>query len=242
MQTIDTQKIPLQPGSTILDLGCGQGRHIHGLAQDSRLNLVGMDLSMESARTSLNGLKTYFPAESEHRGTWLVLRGDCLQLPFGEGSFEAVVCAEVLEHIDDYERVLSEIHRILVPGGILAVSVPRFWPERICWSLSEGYRTEPGGHLRIFKARDLKQAISRTGFSCYARHWAHSLHAPYWWLKCLRWSRRESWWPVRLYHRFLVWDMLAGPRLTRWLDRLLNPVCGKSLVLYFQRENSPAQG
>jgi hypothetical protein len=46
---------------------------------------------------------------------------------------------------------------------------------------------------------------------------------------------------VRAYHHFLVWDLMRGPWITRLLDRLLNPLMGKSLVLYFTR-NSPAPG
>jgi hypothetical protein len=43
-------------------------------------------------------------------------------------------------------------------------------------------------------------------------------------------------WPVRLYHRFLTWDMMQQPRLTRSLERLLDPVMGKSVVLYFRKK------
>ena len=49
------------------------------------------------------------------------------------------------------------------------------------------------------------------------------------------WSRGERAWPVRLYHRMLVWDLLKNPRLTRWLETLLNPLWGKSVVMYFVR-------
>jgi hypothetical protein len=44
--------------------------------------------------------------------------------------------------------------------------------------------------------------------------------------------------PVNLYHRMLVWDMMKKPALTRFLDRLFNPVLGKSLVLYFSKTAS----
>jgi len=235
MQTIDPRRLPLKTGDRLLDLGCGEGRHVHALAGDSRLSLVGLDLSPESARTALNGLQTYFPKSEPARGKWLMTRGDCRRLPFAEASFQVVICSEVLEHIADYGKVLAEMHRVLAPGGTLAVSVPRAWPERLCWLLSREYSREPGGHLRIYKAGRLKQEIEQSGFDCYARHWAHGLHSPYWWLKCLRWDKRETWAPVRLYHRFLVWDLLKAPLLTRLLERLLNPVCGKSLVLYFHK-------
>jgi hypothetical protein len=70
-------------------------------------------------------------------------------------------------------------------------------------------------------------------------HWgtgyAHSLHSPYWWLKCLVGPTRSDSTVVNLYHRFLTWEMMKKPRPVKFLDRLLNPLMGKSLVLYFKK-------
>jgi SAM-dependent methyltransferase len=152
-----------------------------------------------------------------------------------------VICAEVLEHIGDYQAMLAEIRRVLKPGGVLAVSVPRFVPEWVCWRLSHAYHQVEGGHVRIFRTRALTRAVEAQGLRRFHSHSAHSLHVPYWWLKCLLWQRGDHVWPVRAYHHFLVWDLMRGPWITRLLDRLLNPLMGKSLVLYFTR-NSPAPG
>jgi hypothetical protein len=92
-----------------------------------------------------------------------------------------------------------------------------------------------GGHIRIFRRRQLKQAIERTRMYCYASHWAHGLHSPYWWLRCAFWKQGESNWLVRNYHRLLVWDLMQKPLLTRWLEAALNPFIGKSVVMYFVR-------
>jgi len=58
---------------------------------------------------------------------------------------------------------------------------------------------------------------------------------PYWWLKCLFWRSDAEPWPVRFYHRLLVWDLMKRPWITRAIDTLLNPVMGKSVVLYFSK-------
>ena len=58
------------------------------------------------------------------------------------------------------------------------------------------------------------------------------LHSPYWWLKCLVGVDNEGSWLVKHYHRFLVWDMMQRPMLTRVLESLLSPAIGKSVVFY----------
>lgn len=195
------------------------------------MQVVALDRSLNDLATARQRYRELGGKAQDGLG---FLAGDALSLPFATDSFDAVICSEVLEHIPDYEGALREIARVLKPGGVLAVSVPRFGPEWICWALSEAYHQVEGGHVRIFRARRLRAEIERLGMACYARHWAHALHAPYWWLQCLFWTRRERALAVRAYHRLLVWDMLQRPLLTRALERALDPVIGKSVVMYFR--------
>ena len=126
--------------------------------------------------------------------------------------------------------------RVLKPGGVLAVSVPRFIPELICWKLSSEYSKTPGGHVRIFRQKNLKQLILKESVSYTSFHWAHALHSPYWWLKCIFWGREKEHWLVTKYHQFLVWDLMQNPFLTRFLEAVLKPFIGKSLVMYFVKD------
>ena len=78
--------------------------------------------------------------------------------------------------------------------------------------------------------------LQGAGVTPFASHRAHGLHAPFWWLKCLVGPARSDHPLVQLYHRLLVWDMMKKPKATHVLERLLNPVMGKSLVIYCRKE------
>ena len=235
MQTVDFKHFPLGSGDFVLDLGCGEGRHVISAYVAADVHSVGVDLSLEDLQTTRDKFADFAEPESERKSFGLS-SANALELPFADNSFDKVICSEVLEHIPDYRGALREIERVLKPGGLFCASVPRRWPEKICWALSEEYYNVPGGHLRIFRGDQLRGEIEQLGFNHYYRHWAHALHAPFWWLKCLFWKNRDSNWLVAQYHRLLVWDLMEKPSLTRILEKSMNPVMGKSVVMYFRKE------
>lgn len=243
METIDFNDLRLADGDRILDLGCGEGRHCITACMMKPVDAVGVDLSLRDLGTTYERFQALEQAPCEQRSLTLAV-SDGKHLPFPNQSFDKVICSEVLEHIHDYPAVLSEIVRVLKSGGILAVSVPRFFPEWVCWRLSDEYHAMEGGHVRIFKASRLAADIEALDLVQYRRHWAHALHVPYWWLKCAFWREEGEVDAavVRHYHRFLVWDLMKRPWITRALEWLLNPLIGKSVVMYFvkgARRNEP---
>ncbi|MEM8548786.1 MAG: methyltransferase domain-containing protein [Pseudomonadota bacterium] len=243
MQTVDISYFPLSPGQRVLDLGCGEGRHVISMNVLNGADAVGVDLSLNDLSTAQGRRKELVEmvepeGQAASDALFAVLAGNALELPFPDDAFDAVICSEVLEHIPDYRGALAEIFRVLKPGGRFCASVPRGWCERICWALSREYHQTPGGHLRIFDEDQLNNEIERVGFEAYYRHGAHALHTIYWWLQCLFWRSRENNWLVRQYHRLLVWDMMKQPALTRVVERALNPVLGKSVVMYFRKAAS----
>jgi 2-polyprenyl-3-methyl-5-hydroxy-6-metoxy-1,4-benzoquinol methylase len=233
--TIDFDRLDIRPGHRILDMGCGEGRHMVPACRRPETVCIGADYLYDNLVTTRNKL-AFHASINDLACTRLDLSCmDVTRLPFKDNSFDVVICSEVLEHIPDDDRALSELVRILKPGRILAVSVPRFGPEKLCWLLSDAYTEADMGHVRIYEKKSLIHCIAAKNMAFSGAHYAHSIHTPYWWLKCLVGPDRNDVFPVNLYHRLLVWDMMKQPAITRFLDRLFNPLLGKSLVLYFKK-------
>jgi SAM-dependent methyltransferase len=236
MLTADFDQLGVVEGDRVLDLGCGFGRHAFEAAR-RRTQVVALDAGADEVaqvRAVLGGM-----ADSGEISTEQVraggVRADALALPFGEGTFDRIVASEVLEHIPNDGRALSELARVLRPGGTMAVTVPRCGPEVVNWLLSDAYHAVEGGHIRIYRRSELVRRVSSTGLRPTGRHHAHGLHSPYWWLRCLVGPTNETNRAVVAYHRFLVWDIEKSPWLTRALERVLSPLIGKSLVVYFEK-------
>jgi SAM-dependent methyltransferase len=235
MITVDFQCLHLHDRSRILDIGCGTGRHTAAAYDSNVASVIGADPDFDDLLAARQRLGLHAACPPRKSGAWSLAAADMTRLPFKDGSFDIVICSEVLEHIGAWRQAIKESVRVLKPGCHLVISVPRRWPEAICWALSPSYRNTPGGHIRIFNASVLVRWIRSKGLLLWRTHYSHGLHTPYWWLKCLLGIERRHLWPVTAYQHFLEWDIMKKPRLTRCLERWLNPVMGKSVVLYFRK-------
>lgn len=244
MLTVDYERLGLRPGDRLLDLGCGAGRHaFEALRRGARVVAFDYDeaeLKDVAGMTAAMAASEDLPPESGAVCT----RGDATRLPFPDASFDRVIAAEVLEHIPADGAAVGELARVLRPGGTMAVTVPAWLAERICWALSDDYHAPavPGGHVRIYTESGLRAKLRTAGLRPGGAHHAHGIHSPYWWLKCAVGPTNDENPLVRAYHKALVWDIAGTPpwaRFTRLADRLLSPVIGKSIVVYARKPESP---
>ena len=238
MLTADFDRLGVREGSRVLDMGCGGGRHAFE-AWRRGATVVALDYSEAELKEVRAVLGAMVEAnELPHGESGGAVNGDALDLPFADATFDCIIASEVLEHVWADTVAIAELTRVLRPGGRIAVTVPTRWPERVCWALDHRYHDTPGGHIRIYRQRDLETKLEAAGLWLRGSHHAHALHSPYWWLKCATGvDRVDPPWAVRRYHDFLVWQITKQPRWVASVDRALNPVLGKSLVVYAQKVN-----
>jgi SAM-dependent methyltransferase len=128
----------------VLDLGCGDGRLS---AELDAAELTAADVSL----TALERARRQLP------GARIVELEPDAPLPFDDGAFDLVLCAETIEHVRDVQLLLSEVRRVLRPGGVLALTTPANPPL--------GRPADPlSPHLRFFTRRSLRRILRELGF------------------------------------------------------------------------------
>jgi 2-polyprenyl-3-methyl-5-hydroxy-6-metoxy-1,4-benzoquinol methylase len=234
MLTIDYDLMGIKDGERVLDVGCGEGRHSWEACKLNDCLVCALDIEEVNLKKALYTLHL-LEQQGETRGKWLLLKGDITSLPFKDGSFDKIICSEVLEHIPDDIQGIRELVRVLKDNGILAVSVPSYLTETICWKLSRDYHNKPGGHIRIYKSSEIISKLQRNNLDIYAVSHKHALHSFYWISRCLFGVNNEKALVPSLYYKFLVWDINNERLPTRLLDSFFNNFFSKSLVLYARK-------
>ncbi|CAN3131497.1 class I SAM-dependent methyltransferase [Mycobacterium sp. smrl_JER01] len=238
MLTVDFDRLGVGAGTKVIDVGCGAGRHTFEAFRRGA-DVIGFDQSVSDLNDVdeiLQAMKKQGEVPASAKGE--AVKGDALDLPYADGTFDCVIASEILEHVPDDDQAIAQLVRVLKPGGALAITVPRWLPERICWALSDEYHANEGGHIRIYRADELRDKVVAHGLRLTHTHHAHALHSPYWWLKCAVGTEKNDHPMVLAYHKLLVWDMMSRPWLTRTAEAALNPLIGKSVALYFRKPPS----
>jgi SAM-dependent methyltransferase len=233
--TVDFDRLGARDGSRILDMGCGGGRHAYEAWRRGG-TVVALDLDEQELKGVHYVVGQMLDAgELPNGAVGGPVKGSALSLPFPDATFDCVITSEVLEHIWDDRGAIAELVRVLRPGGRMAVTVPTRWPERVSWAINPEYHDRPGGHVRIYRQHELELRLEEAGLLMRGSHHAHALHSPYWWLKCAVGVDNGESPLVRRYHDLLAWQITTGPAWLGRIERTLNPVLGKSLVVYTEK-------
>ena len=152
----------LSPGQEILDLGCGDGAFSERMLEHADVSVTAADvadaaLARAAARPRL---------QDARRRDALTLQtvpfdGD---LPFADNRFDLVWASEVIEHVADTGRWLSEVRRVLKPGSTLLVSTPNHTRLRLAVTGIGAVSQPLGDHLHLYDRRSLSTVLGEFGF------------------------------------------------------------------------------
>jgi SAM-dependent methyltransferase len=229
--TADLERLDVREGDLVLDAGCGEGRHCFGCLERGA-RVVGLDLDFESLRLAARRLRR----RGEELGRLAAMnQGDAFHLPYADGTFDRVICSEVMEHVHDYVGAGRELARVTRPGGRLAITIPTATSENLYLRLGDDYFESPGGHIRIFRPRQLAEGLAKSGLATVGVGFAHGFHTPYWVLRSImRLPDADDSRLVQLYRKFLI--HITGSKLMDRVEKqILDYVCPKSLILYLEK-------
>ena len=228
--TVDLERLDVRPGHTLLDAGCGEGRHCFG-SLERGARVVGLDLDLPSLRMAKGALRD---RGAEKGRLAVALQGNAFHLPFADASFDRVICAEVMEHVHDFRGAARELARVTRPGGRLAITIPTATSEQMYLRLGDEYFESPGGHIRIFKPRQLAEGLASVGLASRGVGFAHAIHTPYWVLRSIMGlPDADEFALVRAYRLFLI-RATASPFMDHF-EKWLNYICPKSLIVYAEK-------
>jgi ubiquinone/menaquinone biosynthesis C-methylase UbiE len=206
---------------SVLDFGCGSGLTVADLSEAGHAS-QGVDFSEEAiafgAKKGITGLQ--------------VVRDE--QLPFADETFDAVTCMDVLEHLQDEQPALSEMRRVLKPGGVLVIMVPAY---EFLWGaqdeVAHHYRRYTLGRLiEVVRHDALVPIVRRTYFNTFLFPLVAFVRMGSW-LLALR-ARRES--DFDLNNPFI--NVLLGCifSLERFFLRFINLPFGVSILLIARKK------
>jgi SAM-dependent methyltransferase len=175
MESLAGEAIPA--GARILDVGCGVGNNLTRVSNGLHLDapaLIGVDISIEAVtQARSHGIDAH------------QLDVNCERLPFADGSIDAVLFLEVIEHLWNSDLIMEEVHRTLRNGGVLILTTPNLasWANRLALllgfqppslevSLRGGFGLPSGlrgnvGHIKSFTRRALLEYVSYWGFDVW---------------------------------------------------------------------------
>ena len=155
-------QLGLAMNARVLDIGTSTGTNLRLLRDLGYVNRVGLDMSDDAIR---------WCAE---KGFGKVEKGDACNLPFADGEFDLVMAPDIIEHVDDDVRAISEIRRVLAPGGTAIITVPAF---QSLWGLQDTV----SHHKRRYRRKQLLAAISSAGLECSESYYFnYLLFIPIW--------------------------------------------------------------
>jgi SAM-dependent methyltransferase len=192
------------PDAPILDIGTSSGTNLRMLREMGFSDVTGLDFSEEAIRFCVqNGLGT-------------VRRGDITAMPFSDQTFSLVLATDIIEHVDDDARALTEVARVLQPGRSALITVPAF---PALW----GFQDDVSLHKRRYRMAPLLERVRAAGLEPREHfHFNYLLFGPIWsvrqimkvWRHSYR-SESELNSPLanRVLSKIFNLDVLTAPRL-----------------------------
>lgn len=166
----------LKPGARVLDVGCGRGVTLAGLA-DRGLEAHGFEISSDAA-------------QGVDPRAHLRIAPSLEEADYPNAHFDAIVVWHVLEHVRDPRQTLETVRRLAKPGARLVVAVPNLSSLQAQWAGPGWFHLDLPRHLHHFPLAALRALLERTGFAVRSEHHFSLRQNPFGWIQS--WQNRRK--------------------------------------------------
>jgi 2-polyprenyl-3-methyl-5-hydroxy-6-metoxy-1,4-benzoquinol methylase len=149
LQSVKALAPTVQP-FRLLELGCGSGGLLHLAHKELGWEVSGVEYNPEAVRYA-----------HQHYHLKSVVQCNLYGIHFPPSSFEAIVLADVIEHVYDPKRLVSNIQQWLTPGGILFISTPNIDSEGFHKQGADWAQIGPGEHVYYFSSKTLTELLKQ---------------------------------------------------------------------------------
>ena len=148
--------VPIAATDVVVDVGCGDGGAIKFCANQGA-DVIFLDINEEKVKSIEAQL------QGSARGKLTAIAGTGEQIDLDDGIADKVICTEVLEHVDDPQRLVAEMARIGKPGALYLLTVPHEVGESVMKDTAPPQYFEKPNHIRIFTEHDFRRLVEGAG-------------------------------------------------------------------------------
>ena len=208
------KRCDLAAGAEILDVGTGTGANLRMLRDMGFVHVMGIDSSPEAARYC------------QQKGLGSVQLADVCALPFPDGRFDFIMATDVIEHVDEDDKALNELRRVLKPGGKILLTVPTF---HSLWGLQDDF----SHHKRRYRMPGLLAQVKAARFQpTESFYFNYLLFVPIFLCRqVLRLTKPKITSEFQINWRWLNWVLLRLFEFDVWTAPGLHPPFGISALV-----------
>jgi ubiquinone/menaquinone biosynthesis C-methylase UbiE len=161
------KELNVKPKDKILECGCGRGFILNILSELYRAKMSGIDINKEHLKIARKQLPKKV----------VLKHASVYEIPFKDKSFNKIILSEVLEHLEDEDKALQEIRRVLKPGGKIVITVPnkdypflwdpinRFLEDIFQMRIQKGiFAGIWAYHVRLYDRNQLRKLLQKNRF------------------------------------------------------------------------------
>ena len=222
--------IKIESQQTIVDIGCGDGRAIKFCSQ-RQTHVIFMDIN----ESKIKSLEAELINNNARKVDAII--GDCTDTGIKDNIADIVICTEVLEHVDDPVKVMSELARIGKPGATYILTVPDPAGEALMKMTAPPIYFKKPNHIRIFEREEFKSLVTNAGLEITEQSYHGAFWSIFWMMQWITDKPMAGPWEPMIHHWTKAWsEVLAHPKGDKIKSALEDAIPKSQVIIAIKKQ------